>query len=345
MMYACERTHDVQRAEQWLGAASDVMRRKNLMTVAGYCRAHYAGVLISAGRWRDAEIEMNRALDLLPPGTPVRASALCRLADLRVRQGKFEEAALLLDGLEVHDDATLPLARLHADQGRPALAIEVLDRRLAAGALPDYIEVALLAAKVECHLELGELDDARRISEQVSEMAKNLRAPVVHALAAAARARVCSATDEGDARECWHQAISLYAGIKMAADVARCRLELARVLADSRPSVAIAEASAALSAFESCGAIRAADEAAAFLRELGGPARTGPKRSAPLTQREEEVLRLVAHGLTNAEIANRLCISAKTVEHHVSRVLAKLGLRRRSEAAAYAARAGPERTR
>ena len=99
------------------------------------------------------------------------------------------------------------------------------------------------------------------------------------------------------------------------------------------------EATAALESFERLGATRQADEAAALLRTLGAPARTGPKGSDTLTKREAEVLELVGHGLSNPEISDRLYISRKTVEHHVGRILAKLGLRSRSEAAAHAARA------
>ena len=67
-------------------------------------------------------------------------------------------------------------------------------------------------------------------------------------------------------------------------------------------------------------------------------ARTGPKNVGRLTRREQEVLALLGEGLSNPEIAERLYLSRKTVEHHVARVLAKLGLRRRAEAAALVAR-------
>jgi DNA-binding NarL/FixJ family response regulator len=79
------------------------------------------------------------------------------------------------------------------------------------------------------------------------------------------------------------------------------------------------------------------DEAAQILRELGTAGRTGGRQTDPLTQRETEVLNLRAHGLTNRGIADRLVISAKTVEHHVGHILSELNLRSRAEAAAYAA--------
>lgn len=94
----------------------------------------------------------------------------------------------------------------------------------------------------------------------------------------------------------------------------------------------------ALGELERLGAPREADEAAALLRRLGVRGRTGPKDRGLLTRRELEVLRLLAEGLTNAEIAARLYISTKTAGHHVSNVLAKLGARTRGEAAAWALR-------
>jgi DNA-binding NarL/FixJ family response regulator len=124
----------------------------------------------------------------------------------------------------------------------------------------------------------------------------------------------------------------------MPVDLAKARLELARAVAADRPEVAVAEATAALEAFEHLRAARDADAAAALLRSLGGPARTGPRGHEALTRREAEVLELLGHGLGNAEIGDRLFISRKTAEHHVGRVLTKLGLRSRAEAAAHAVR-------
>jgi DNA-binding NarL/FixJ family response regulator len=130
----------------------------------------------------------------------------------------------------------------------------------------------------------------------------------------------------------------------MPMEAARARLALARALATERPEVARAEARAALDAFGKLQAARDADAAVALLRELGVRAAVPRPSTGPLTSREAEVLDLLGHGLSNPEIAERLFISRKTVEHHVANVLAKLGLRSRAEAAGYVARAvaGPK---
>ena len=107
----------------------------------------------------------------------------------------------------------------------------------------------------------------------------------------------------------------------------------------------MAEARAALEAFERLQSARDADAANAVLRSLGVRPTTARQADGVLTRREEEVLDLLGHGLSNPQIAERLFISRKTVEHHVGNVLAKLGLRSRAEAAAYASRTSRETRR
>jgi DNA-binding NarL/FixJ family response regulator len=117
-------------------------------------------------------------------------------------------------------------------------------------------------------------------------------------------------------------------------------MALARALLTERPEVAMAEARAALDAFQRLPAAHDADSAAALLRSLGVRPSAVRQGEGQLTPREAEVLQLLGRGLTNPEIAGRLFISRKTVEHHVGNVLSKLGLRSRAEAAGYVARTG-----
>jgi DNA-binding NarL/FixJ family response regulator len=121
------------------------------------------------------------------------------------------------------------------------------------------------------------------------------------------------------------------------------RLALARAVASAEPDTARDEARAALTSFRELGASRAMDAAAAVLRELGESHGRGPRTVGELTAREDEVLGLVALGMSNAGIARTLVISEKTAGHHVSRILTKLGVRNRAEAAAYAVHSGSSR--
>ena len=117
----------------------------------------------------------------------------------------------------------------------------------------------------------------------------------------------------------------------------KVKLELARTLKETDNAGAITWAKAALAGFERIGASHYVDETAQLLREMGASGRINSRlQDQLLTTREAEVLELMSHGLSNREIASRLVISAKTVEHHVSQVLGKLNLRNRAEAAAYA---------
>jgi DNA-binding NarL/FixJ family response regulator len=337
---ACEHAHDVVRADQWIRVGEEIARRRNLPAVSAFCRTHYGGVLTTAGRWPEADEALMAAIRLWGLGhRMLRSGALVRLADLRVRQGRFEEAEQLLDGLEDDAAAARSLAAIELARGRPALARHVLERALEPIDTTSAAAAPLLALLVDADVAAGDLAEAAANVDRLGQCATRHGSDYLVATAALARARVCLATGDGDPYAGLSEALAAFSRARMPLETARSRLELAAALAGDRPEVAVAEARAALEAFERLQAARHVDAAAALLRSLGArtaSARAGTER---LTKRESEILDLLGHGLSNPEIADRLYISRKTVEHHVGSILAKLSLRSRAEAAAYATRA------
>jgi DNA-binding NarL/FixJ family response regulator len=160
------------------------------------------------------------------------------------------------------------------------------------------------------------------------------------AFARAVQALARGRAGKGDAARWFREATDAFASAQLPFETASAQLALAREVAPTRPDAAAAHAHDALKTFERLHAGRHVDETRALLRSLGEKVASPRGSGQGLTRREQEVLRLIGEGLSNPEIAQRLFISRKTVEHHVGHVLAKLGLRNRSEAAAFAARDG-----
>jgi DNA-binding NarL/FixJ family response regulator len=336
---ACEHARDVQRADEWIRVGESVAARRRLPAVSAFCHTHYGGLLTAAGRWQEAEDTLTEAVRLWALGRRVlRGDALVRLADLRVRQGRYEEARPLLAGLEARADAARPIAAIELAAGDVDAAEATLSRALR-GVDPSSTEAAsLLALLVDVRLAAGDLDGAHEAAEALAACADAHDTDYLCALAALAQGQVCLATNAGDACACLRDALAGFGRAQLPMELARARLAFARALADAQPAVAVAEAKAALEAFEELRAARDADAAAAMLRTLGARIAPAKRRRGVLSQREEQVLDLLGHGLSNPEIAERLFISRKTVEHHVGSILTKLGLRSRAEAAAYAVR-------
>jgi DNA-binding NarL/FixJ family response regulator len=342
---ACEHAHDVGRADQWIRIGEAIAERRTLPAVSAFCRTHYGGVLTAAGRWPEADAALTEAVRLWGLGqrSLLRSGALVRLADLRVRQGRFEEAEQLLHGIGVDADAgaARPIAAIHLAKGEASLARDVLERALDQVDPMSTAAAPLWALLVDVHLEANQPDEAATAAAALATCAALHTSHYLMAVAALARGRVCLAAGTGDPQACLREALAGFARAQMPMEVAHSRLELANALLTERPEVAMAEARAALEVFERLQAARHADAAGAVLRSLGVKGTTGKRGGGLLTKREAEVLDLLGHGLSNPEISDRLYISRKTVEHHVGNVLSKLGLRSRGEAAAYATRSKP----
>lgn len=337
---ACEHAHDVARADQWIRIGNSIAERRNLPSVAAFCRTHYGGLLTTAGRWPEADEALTEAVRVWGLGfRALRAGALVRLADLRVRQGRFEEAEQLLEGLEDDGDAARSRAAIRLARGETSLARDILERALSSVEPTSAAAAPFWSLLVDVHLAAGEVDDAGAAAEALAQCASGTTSHYLRAAAALAHGRVCLARGSGDPNACLREALAGFSKAQMPMELARSRLELANALVADNPEVAMAEARAALEAFERLQAAREADAASALLRSLGARGASVKRTGGVLSKREAEVLDLLGHGLSNPEISDRLYISRKTVEHHVGSILAKLGLRSRSEAAVYALRA------
>jgi DNA-binding CsgD family transcriptional regulator len=342
LLSACEHATDVRRAEQWM----DVIRRSVAWTdfVVPTCRSHYGGILVALGRWQEAETELSDAIETFKRGYRGDSSLpLMRLADLRVRQGRYEEAERLLEGADWHPAARRATATIALARGDLALAEELAQLCMEGADPADPGCAPLLALLIEIQLGRDEPGAAENTLGRLQALAAAADDELVSALLRLSQGRVAAAAGDDRAIADLRRALEGMSALNLPLEAARARLELARAMSRRSADAAAAEARLALRAFERLGAARDTDAAAALLRELGagGRARRGPH--GPLTPRETEVLGLLASGLSNADIAQRLVISRRTAEHHVASVISKLGLRSRAEAAAYAVRA-PEDT-
>jgi DNA-binding CsgD family transcriptional regulator len=337
---AFELSSDWKRIEQWGQVIESWIRNHNNVPVLGFCYACCAEMFLASGEWDQAEGMLAEGLDALQSaGHRSRCvHPAAKLAELRLTQGRLEEAEQLLAGFEELPEAAHGIARLQLLRGEPALSAATIHRRLNRIGDDNVLAAPFLAMLVDVQLAQGDVDGAAATAARIDVVAGKSGIGRIEALAHLARGRVARARGEQDATEHLERALTRFSGEGMPVDAARVRLELARELEDTSPEVSVDEARTALAEFERVGAPRDADAAAELLRRQGVRGRTGPKDLGLLTRREQEVLHLVAEGLTNPEIAARLFLSTKTVGHHVSSVLAKLGVRSRGEAAAWAVR-------
>jgi len=350
MMTVCDMTGDLGRARAWSDAADELMEGRGCPYLFAECRVAHGRVLMLTCRWPEAEGELARAAAVARGTFPgIHGRVVAGLAELRIRQGRQDEARSLIENADAPIQAAVAAAGLALLRGEPAIAAALVDRwfnaesadtavPMHAGGHGRSIEAATaLGIKVEALLAIGERDAATATASLLDQRSTAGEHGIDAAHAALARGRL--ATDAPTAVRCFERSLELFAGLDLALEAARARLELARALARGSPQLAATEARAALAVFDRLGASTDADLAAEILRSWGIQGRYVPRSSARLTRREQEVLALLADGLTNPEIAARLHISRKTASHHVSNLLSKLGVRNRAQAIGYATRA------
>jgi DNA-binding CsgD family transcriptional regulator len=340
LMVACERAGDAERPQQWSRVLEDFVRRYDHVTLLAFCRTCCADVFAANGRIDAAEDELVAAIrELNEAGQRSRCvPPAARLAEIRVLQGRFDEAEQLLAGFESDPDALRAVVSVRLARGDLRDAEEIVVRRLDDVGPESLLAAPLLEQLVQIRLADDRVADARPAADALAALAGSSGRERVEAAAALARGRVAHAAGEQDAVNVLQQAVNGFARLGLRLEVAQARLELARALTGESPASAIETARHARNELEALGATREADAAAALMRSLGARGRAGPRSLGSLSRRETEVLRLLGEGMSNREIAERLFISPKTAEHHVSRIYVKLGLKSRAEAAGYAVR-------
>lgn len=347
LLAACERAGDAARAEEWTrvvarGVTQPLGNRPRALHM--HCRLVLGSVLCTTGRWDEGEAALLEALG--PGGSAMyahRSEASVRLAELRLLQGHTDEARALLLPCQERSGACEVLARVHLATGELDQAASVARQALdAAGA--DVLRCASLTSLlVEISLAKGDTTAATAHAAHLARLAGDHDADLIRAEALLAEGRVAAAMVEHErARGLLQRSLAVLQPDERPLLRAITALELAHVLVEAgAQGEAIAHAQRAVATFDRLGAAPLGDRARALLRSLGvSGRRAGAYTTAVVTalsHREREVLGLLREGLTNAEIGERLYISAKTAEHHVSAILSKLGVRSRAEAAAVAA--------
>ncbi|MBB5490796.1 helix-turn-helix transcriptional regulator [Nocardiopsis metallicus] len=349
MMRACCSCADFARVVHWVRALDDFIERFGNPYLHTSCRTHYGEVLAATGDWERAETELLCAVALASHGLPkVRADAAACLADLRITQGRTDEARGVIRGFEGLPSLAAVTARLQLLDGDPAGAETTLARgleRLGSQAAPGARLRELLGL---CRLAAGDPHTAADLGRQITEFGTRTGCDIVRCRGQRLLGIALSAERDGGpadpdaARDLLEAALAGFVELDLPLDAASTRMALAEHLDSVANAQATAEARSAHAVFSALGAVPDADRAANWLRVRGATVARARGRSglAGLTRRETEVLRLLGEGLSNPEIAERLFVSRRTVEHHVANILSKLGLRNRAEAAGVAVRHG-----
>jgi DNA-binding NarL/FixJ family response regulator len=335
VLEGCGEIFDLQRAQQWTAALEKWCESQpDLVPYRGHCLIRRAELLQLHGAWEDALEWAQRAADWLsrPTPKPDAASAFYQIAEIQRLRGKFAEAEeAYRQASQWQRSPHLGLAKLRLAQGQVEAADAAI-RRLMEDVQEGGRRARVLEAYVEITLAAKDVVAARAAADELKEIAVQRDVPYLAALSARANGAVLLA--EGHSRAAMtelRQSCGIWCDLQAPFEAARTQVLIA--MADRALGVeqeALQELTSARETFQKLGALVDLAHVEALL------SRGGRTAAGPLTDREIEVLKLVASGMTNRQIASRLKISEKTVARHLSNIFTKLDLSSRSAATAYA---------
>jgi ATP/maltotriose-dependent transcriptional regulator MalT len=334
VLITCMECADIARAGEWTESAMAWCDSvPDLSPFHGICRIHVAEVTALRGEWERAQAEALRtAREMEGMEQHVVAEAHYAVGEIALRRGDLPAAEEWFSRAQATGRDPQPgLALVRLAQGKIDAAAAGLRTSLASAAGPPLRRARLLAAIVDVALAAGDIGGARRALADLEDVALRIGTTLLEAMAETARAAIRIA--EGRAEDAIQDACrawSLWQRLKLPYDAARARVlvgSASRLAGDAER--AQAELEAARAVFERLGALL---DARAAAEQLHRP--TGLPRD--LSARELQVLRLVAAGRTNREIAAELIISEHTVSRHLQNMFRKLNVSSRASATAFA---------
>ena len=332
VLEACLDIADVGRAGEWSDASMAwCATLPPEAPFTAFCRINRAQVATLRGAWSEAEAESSIVTGSVAYEPIAAARAFYETGEIRRRIGNVAGAEeCFARAREIGFDPQPGLALLRSSQGKADAALSALRRAADDETGSVSRRARLLAALVDIAILTGELAAGRAAADELELIVAGSEVPALGAAAAAARGAVLLADgDVPGAIERLRHACTIWQELKLPYEAALARRAYGIALKAAGDDDAELELCSALSAFERLGA--APD--AATVREL----LTEPTElPSGLTAREVEVLRLVATGKTNRDIAADLVISEHTVARHLQNIFAKLDIGSRAAATAFA---------
>jgi len=329
LIAACEELGDFDRAAEWTDATLRWAKQHPFAIFPGICRLHRAIVLKRRGVLSDAEEEAARACEELR-GSHVAnsAAAWAEVGDIRRRLGQLDQAeGAFARSQEVGGAPCGGFALLRLAQGRVEEALRIVTSCVAQQSNP-LGRTSLLPMMVQIAVGAGDLDVAHRALSELETTVASFGTASLRASEQSTRGRLMLADGDPAATVTLQKAVESWHKLGVPYEEATARTLLGQALQV---------------AGDETGAIRSFDAAARLFDQIGarldarealGDSR--PALPAGLTEREAEVLGLVAGGLTNNEIASELFLSPKTVSRHLSNIFTKIGVSSRASATAFA---------